>query len=808
MELLLLTADPEPGSVLPALTLLPHGVRTAAPEVAALLDAGPHDAVLVDARTDLVAARSLCRLLGSTGMDVPVIAVLTEGGLVAVSGEWVVDEILLPGAGPAEVDARLRLLKSRPGADAGRDGGALVLGELVIDEATYAARLRGRLLELTYKEFELLKYLAQHAGRVFTRAQLLQEVWGYDFFGGTRTVDVHVRRLRAKLGTEHEQMIGTVRNVGYKFVRPSRGGLGVATVLEEPDEDADDEPHRTPTRLAGLAALGSGRGGVAVARGPERCGHRRRAGVGRGRDRRSTARHRSPSTSCCTCATAATPRPRTCSPGTETSWWGSRTSTSPTRSRAGRASSSCTRSTGGRASARASCRSSSTVRAGRRWRPGGCGCGRTASTPGRWRSPPPSASRRPGCCGRCAAACWRRWPSRTCPRACTCARSSSAPTRREFLRVNNAAFDWHPEQGGWDLDQVKLREAEPWFDPNGFLLAVDADDRLLGFHWTKVHGDGGHSPRAHRRGVRARRGPGRARDALGAALTLAGLRHLRDRGLRQVMLYVEADNDAAVRVYRDLGLHASVGHRRLVRPLRSRWAFDLLGRFIPVHRRAASPNSLPSGACGHPEPRLPNRLTEDTREDPTSPRSEHRRQRCPAPRGLWRGQRNRPRRGIRFHRWGPRGLRNDLRCRRQHPAGRHPGVGRGLPGANPDATDQLRPQRLGCRAHPVHRGRGRLRRQRRVPQGRRGHQGRRALRRRRRRGAGLRLAHRGRLQPPGRGQPAARAVHDREDLRRQDHQLERPGHRRRQPGRNLPATPSRPCTAATSPAPPRTSPTT
>ena len=223
MELLLLTADPEPGSVLPALALLPHGVRTAAPEVAALLDAGPHDAVLVDARTDLVAARSLCRLLGSTGTDVPVIAVLTEGGLVAVSGEWVVDEILLPGTGPAEVDARLRLLKSRAGADSGADGGALVLGELVIDEATYAARLRGRLLELTYKEFELLKYLAQHAGRVFTRAQLLQEVWGYDFFGGTRTVDVHVRRLRAKLGTEYESLIGTVRNVGYKAVRPARG---------------------------------------------------------------------------------------------------------------------------------------------------------------------------------------------------------------------------------------------------------------------------------------------------------------------------------------------------------------------------------------------------------------------------------------------------------------------------------------------------------------------------------------------------------------------------------------------------------
>jgi DNA-binding response OmpR family regulator len=92
----------------------------------------------------------------------------------------------------------------------------------VIDEATSSARLKGRAPQLTYKEFELLKYLAQHTGRVFTRAQLLTEVWGYDFLGGTRTVDVHVRRLRAKLGCEHDQLIGTVRHVGYKFVRPAR----------------------------------------------------------------------------------------------------------------------------------------------------------------------------------------------------------------------------------------------------------------------------------------------------------------------------------------------------------------------------------------------------------------------------------------------------------------------------------------------------------------------------------------------------------------------------------------------------------
>lgn len=224
VDLLLLTSDPNPTSVLPALSLLAHKVRYIEPDVAALLEAGPYDAMLVDARTDLAGARSLCRLLSSSGVEVPVMAVVTEGGLVAVSAEWGIDDIVLPTAGPAEVDARLRLVRSRRSDTARAGEGALQLGELVIDETTYTARLRGRPLDLTYKEFELLKYLAQHAGRVFTRAQLLQEVWGYDFFGGTRTVDVHVRRLRAKLGAEHEQLIGTVRNVGYKFVRPGRPG--------------------------------------------------------------------------------------------------------------------------------------------------------------------------------------------------------------------------------------------------------------------------------------------------------------------------------------------------------------------------------------------------------------------------------------------------------------------------------------------------------------------------------------------------------------------------------------------------------
>ncbi|MGZ8178643.1 winged helix-turn-helix transcriptional regulator [Williamsia sp. SKLECPSW1] len=238
MDLLLLTADPAPESVVPSLALLAHTVRVAPTEVSSLMETGNADVAIVDARTDLAAARGLCRLLGSTGASVPVVAVLTEGGLVAVNAEWGLDDFLLPTIGPAELDARLRLLVVRNrGGDSEEAAGKVSLGELVIDEGTYTARLRGRPLDLTYKEFELLKYLAQNAGRVFTRAQLLQEVWGYDFFGGTRTVDVHVRRLRAKLGAEHESLIGTVRNVGYKAVRPSRGREN----SEGPAEDFDDD---------------------------------------------------------------------------------------------------------------------------------------------------------------------------------------------------------------------------------------------------------------------------------------------------------------------------------------------------------------------------------------------------------------------------------------------------------------------------------------------------------------------------------------------------------------------------------------
>jgi DNA-binding response OmpR family regulator len=96
------------------------------------------------------------------------------------------------------------------------------LGPLAIDTDTYRVTAEGRPLDLTFKEFELLRFLAQQPERVFTRPALLREVWGYDFYGGTRTVDVHVRRLRAKLGPEHEHLIETVRGVGYRAAAAER----------------------------------------------------------------------------------------------------------------------------------------------------------------------------------------------------------------------------------------------------------------------------------------------------------------------------------------------------------------------------------------------------------------------------------------------------------------------------------------------------------------------------------------------------------------------------------------------------------
>ncbi|MEY4310097.1 MAG: hypothetical protein RLZ71_23 [Actinomycetota bacterium] len=212
-HLLVLSANAD-HEVLPALALLSHKVREIEATPAAIVTAPSHDLVFLDARRDLPNAKAMARIMQTTGISVPLILVLTEGGLAGVSHEWGADDIILDTAGPGEIDARIRLALSRSRGESNDE--LIQAAGVVIDEASYSARVDGRPMDLTLIEFELLKYLMQHPGRVFSRAQLLSEVWGYGYAGETRTVDVHIRRLRSKLG-DRGGLIGTEYGRGYRF---------------------------------------------------------------------------------------------------------------------------------------------------------------------------------------------------------------------------------------------------------------------------------------------------------------------------------------------------------------------------------------------------------------------------------------------------------------------------------------------------------------------------------------------------------------------------------------------------------------
>jgi DNA-binding response OmpR family regulator len=127
------------------------------------------------------------------------------------------DDFCLSPFHPAEFEARLRHLLWNLGDAVSAPGDLVQYGQLVLNLETYQATIAGRPLDMTYMEYELLKFLAQNPGKVFTREILLSRVWGYEYYGGARTVDVHIRRLRAKLGEEHAGLIATVRSVGYRF---------------------------------------------------------------------------------------------------------------------------------------------------------------------------------------------------------------------------------------------------------------------------------------------------------------------------------------------------------------------------------------------------------------------------------------------------------------------------------------------------------------------------------------------------------------------------------------------------------------
>jgi DNA-binding response OmpR family regulator len=226
--------------VLPALEYLAHTVATLPLDLSSLAGVSGKDLVLIDATRDLSKAQALCRTLRAAGESSEILVVIPEAGLAGLQPDWGASDFVLPGAGPAEVEARVRLLAQRP--ETAEPDAAIRVGELVVDPVSYQVRLRGRPLDLTYKEFELLRFLASRPGRVSTRAQLLQEVWGYDFFGGTRTVDVHVRRLRAKLGPEYESMIATVRGVGYKLLPAEQARAEREAAREDRGSGAREAP--------------------------------------------------------------------------------------------------------------------------------------------------------------------------------------------------------------------------------------------------------------------------------------------------------------------------------------------------------------------------------------------------------------------------------------------------------------------------------------------------------------------------------------------------------------------------------------
>ena len=180
----------------------------------------PPTLVVIDAGDELARAVQARRKLDQVApvAETPTLLVVTVPRLPGVDFSLGFDDFILRPIVPAELYARLRQLDWKSAAFGSDE--VIKVGDLVIDLAGYECSLGGRRLDLTHQEFELLRFLAQNRGRVFSRDQLLQKVWGYEYTGGTRTVDIHVRRLRAKLGPVSSGLIATIRHVGYKMKAP------------------------------------------------------------------------------------------------------------------------------------------------------------------------------------------------------------------------------------------------------------------------------------------------------------------------------------------------------------------------------------------------------------------------------------------------------------------------------------------------------------------------------------------------------------------------------------------------------------
>jgi DNA-binding response OmpR family regulator len=211
--------DRSPQVALPALHSLGLDVKTeplTADSLAHLPEISP-SIVFADAEESPEQAFLLMTALAAAGSPVPVIVIVARPDLERFAWAEVADDLVHSGTSASELRLRVAMVNRRSG---GAGEATVRLGPLSMNTESYQVFVGGHVLDLTYKEFELLRFLIQRPGRVFTRSELLQEVWGYNFYGGTRTVDVHVRRLRAKLGVEHEGLIQTVRGVGYRAAEP------------------------------------------------------------------------------------------------------------------------------------------------------------------------------------------------------------------------------------------------------------------------------------------------------------------------------------------------------------------------------------------------------------------------------------------------------------------------------------------------------------------------------------------------------------------------------------------------------------
>jgi DNA-binding response OmpR family regulator len=219
MEALLVWPDPPPPELAQTLDLAGYRWKAVSSADAAVR-LEPTDGwagAVIAADREPEAAWSLCRALRKRDEPLGPLMLLVSGAQLAdlELRDDLYDDFCLAPFHPRELEARLKHLFWRSGGGARPE--MVDYGPLLLNLETYQASIAGRPLDLTYMEYELLKFLAQHPGKVFTREILLSRVWGYEYYGGARTVDVHIRRLRAKLGEEHANLIQTVRSVGYRF---------------------------------------------------------------------------------------------------------------------------------------------------------------------------------------------------------------------------------------------------------------------------------------------------------------------------------------------------------------------------------------------------------------------------------------------------------------------------------------------------------------------------------------------------------------------------------------------------------------